>query len=255
MRGKSWVLSMGVFLLAVGGAQAQVIFSTSFSAAEGYVDGPITGQPAGGSAVWTDGYNVPAADYITVENGAMVCRQNGDDLDTWTYIEFPNQNSGDITVTFDWQYVGSAESNIDVGFCISDKINFEFDGNPALGWNEQSAMCRMQQAAAVIDVRNGDWAGGGTYAAEVSYPYTDGKKIHMRYEIDLDYTDQYLTVYAQKEGESEVLLANKYGFRREYIDGLNTIAIWVDGNAADVMAIIDNIVIFGPADISNWPLH
>ncbi|MGC9329300.1 MAG: hypothetical protein ACP5I1_16825 [Candidatus Hinthialibacter sp.] len=181
--------------------------------------------------------------------------QDGSDDDTWVFIEFPNQDSGVMTVTWDWQYVGPVDSTIDVGFCISDKANFEFDGNPTLNWPEQSAMVRMQQETAEIDVRNGDWSGGGTYDAFESYPYTDGVKIYMRCEIASDFADQTYNVYAQKEGGDEVLLAENFGFRREYMEGLNTISIWVDGSAAETRTIIDNILISGPAPVTDWALY
>ena len=259
MKAKFGILTIGFILVATCGAQAQTIFFTSFSASEGYVEGPITDQPAGASNVWTDGVEaVPSTDYITVENEKMVLAQNGDGADTWTYIQFPNVSEGNITVTFEWQYFGAEDANIDVGLCISDVANIELDGNTDLTWNEQSAMCRMQEANPVIDVRDGDWAGGGSYTALVSYPYTDGKLMYMRYEIDVDFPDQYLTVYAQKEGEDEVMLAENYGFRREWFDGLNSVMIWVDGGAADVKAEIDNILIAGPegpTGLTNWSLY
>ncbi|MBN2326615.1 MAG: hypothetical protein JXR73_05625 [Candidatus Omnitrophica bacterium] len=250
-----FVVLFAMCLISVMNVQGQIYFSTSFSEAEGYTNGPVMGQPAGSDAVWQDGASVPSELYAYIENEALVMYQNGDDQDTWVFIEFPNQNSGVMTVTWDWQYVGPEDSNIDVGVCISDKFNFEFDGNPLLGWPEQSAMTRMQQDSAVIDARNGDWSGGGTYDAFEAFSYTDGVKIYMRCEIALDPADQTYSVYAQKEGGDEVQLAENFGFRREYIDGLNTVSIWVDGSAAETRTIIDNIVISGPTPVTDWALY
>lgn len=252
---KARFLLSGLVVFAATNVDAQVIKAIDFSSAQGYVDGPITGQPAGAATVWQDGFGVPAGDHITVENGAMRIYQDGSGLDTWTYIEFPNQNSGVFTVTFDWQYVGPEDSNIDVGVCISDVANFDFDGNPFLSWAEQSVMVRMQEAASVIDVRDGDWAGGGTYTAFEPYPYTDGEKIFMRYVIDATPNGQTYDVYARKEGEAEVQLAADFGFRREYVNGLNALTIWMDGAAADTAVILDNIVIAGPTDVQDWTLY
>lgn len=248
---KFLVFSLLVF--ASAHVNAQEIASIYFSNAEGYVDGPITGQPAGATYVWQDGFPVPAGDHITVENEAMRIYQDGSGLDTWTYIEFPYQN-GEFTVTYDWQYVGPETSNIDVGICVSDSVNFEIN-NPFLHWNEQSVMVRMQEGQAVIDAKDGDYVGGGPYLASETYPYTDGKKISMRYEIDASPNGQTFDAYAQKEGEAEVLLADDFVFSREAPNGLNSIAIWMDGAAADVAVILDNIVISGPADVPEWTLY
>jgi len=171
----------------------------------------------------------------------------------WAYITFPVQSTGTLTVSWDWQYVGPEDSNVDIGLNVSDTENFGLDNNPALTWNEQGTMCRMQQDSNVIDVRNGDWAGGGSYQASEEFGYTDGKLVSMRYEINLD--EQIFDCYAQKEGEAEILLADDFGFRRELSAGLNAITLWDDGSAATSSVIIDNIVVAGPAAVSGWELH
>ena len=75
-------------------------------------------------------------------------------------------------------------------------------------------------------------------------------------EIDVDDADQSLNCYAQKEGESEVMLAENFGFRREtFGEGLNSISIWISGSLVDAKCIIDNIRISGPLDVGNWALY
>ncbi len=227
------ILLLGVLaLVPVGSLQAQLIADYDFSAAQGYVDGPVVAQPAGGEYTWLEGVAaVPAGDMIAIADEALLLTQVPD-TDVWAYFHFPTQMEGDLYVTWDWQYVGPADSNIDVGVNISDSVNFNLDGNPDLTWNEQGAMCRMQEANPIIDVRNGDWEGGGTYASLVELNYTDGALIHMRMVVHI--VDLTLDVYAAKDGEAEVTLAEGYGFRRipsEETNGVNCLAIWVDGQA------------------------
>ncbi len=243
-------VAMCLLLVFVCVANAQLIKEIRFSAAEGYSDGLLEGQPAGADDVWTNGVADVSPDSFVVSNESLVITPEG--VDRWVYIAFPIQSSGAITITWEWQYVGPEDSNVDIGFCIAEMDNFMLDGNSDLTWNEQSCMTRMQQEANVIDVRDGDWAGGGSYSAFEDYPYTDGKLIFMRYEIDVE--NQTYDVYAQKEGEDEVMLADDYGYRRETIEGLNSITLWDDGDAVTSSVIIDNIVIAGPAAVSDWQL-
>jgi hypothetical protein len=238
--------------VAVYSVDAQLILGIDFSAAQGYKDGPLVGQPAGAATKWIDGNPGDPADTFAVSNGAMVITPIGG-ANKWAYITFPVQSKGTLIVSWDWQYVGPEDSNVDIGFNVSDTENFGFDGNPALNWPEQGAMCRMQQDSNVIDVRNGNWEGGGSYQALQEFSYTDGKLVSMRYEINLD--EQTYDCYAQKEGETEILLADGFGFRREMIAGLDSLTMWDDGTAATSSVIVDNIVVAGPASVGNWELH
>jgi len=249
-----WVLISAFIAFGCVTGNAQVYYSIDFSAGEGYVDGEIIGQPNGADRLWEDSTPDTPEGVFTVQNEALVITQPG--TEQWLLFEFPQQTEGDLIVTWDWQYVGPADGNIDCGMCISTRSNFLLDDNPNPTWNEQGAMTRMQQDTADIDVRNGDWAGGGGYEASQAFPYADGSLISMRFEIDVDDADQSLNCYAQKEGESEVMLAENFGFRREtFGEGLNSISIWISGSLVDAKCIIDNIRISGPLDVGNWALY
>jgi hypothetical protein len=112
--------------------------------------------------------------------------------------------------------------------------------------------------AGVIDVRDGDWAGGGSYAALATFNYQDGKRFHIRMEVDPKAWT--CDVYVQKEGDAdETQLALGYGFRRlptVETDGSNCLAIWHQG--ADAVAggscLLDNFVVYGPTQVANWAL-
>ncbi|RJP29987.1 MAG: hypothetical protein C4527_10945 [Candidatus Omnitrophota bacterium] len=250
---------LGLLCVSASPVFAQTILHCDFSRAQGYVDGPIVDQPAGAGEKWMDGAaNVPSAAYLVIENEQLMGYQL-DGSDTWIWIRFPVQKSGELTLTWVWQYIGPADGNVDIGMNISDSENFNFDGNPNLGWNEQGAMCRMQEASPIIDVRNGDWAGGGTYAAATEMRYTDGALIHMRMVVHV--LDLTLDVYARKEGGTEVTLAQGYGFRRiptTQTDGVNCLAIWLDGNTNGTSVMIDDILLVGPngpTDIQDWAIY
>ncbi len=249
------IFLLGVIALApVGTAQAQLVAEYDFSAAQGYVDGPLVGQPAGADYTWQEGApDLPSDVVFTVANEAMLVTQTPPGA-YWIYCEFPTQTEGDLTCTWDWQFLGP-EANVNIGVCFSDSVNFNLDDNPALNWPEQGAMTRMQPDTNEIDVRNGDWEGGGTYEAFEGFDYTDGALIHMRMMIHI--LDLTLDVYAMKDGEAEVTLAEGYGFRRipsVETDGINCISMWANGDALSSL-ILDNLVIAGPTSINHWELH
>jgi len=256
---KKWFGTMGIifgclWLIPVGSLHAQQIVSIDFSKAQGYTDGHLFGQPAGQAAKWQDGggSSTGAKLYEINKETLLITQDAGGDR--WALFTIPTQ-TGKFTVTFDWQYVGAADSTVDVGFCISDKANFSLDGNDAPTYNEQGVMGRMYSDPATVSARNGDWAGGGTYDALVELSYTDGIKVFMRYEIDASKAAQTFNVYARKEGSAEVKLAENFGFRQDCPDGLNTIAIWETGTVAGTQVIIDNILLTGPAPVQDWELH
>lgn len=233
--------------------QGQVFESIDFSAAQGYVDGPLEGQPMGEDNVWTTGTAENGTSRFTIEDGKLVVTQNEDD-NQWIYLTIPVQQ-GLFIITWDWQYIGDPESTVDFGVTFSDTVNFNFDGNPDLGFNEMGAMVRMNTDPD-LDVRDGDLDGGGTYASLVPYDYRDGSVINMRVEVDA--FDFLVDVYAQKEGEDEVMLADDYGFRRitsAETNGVNAITMWSNGDEPGNQVIIDNFVFFGPADVSEWSLY
>lgn len=257
---KQILLSTLILCMCAGGAYAQLIFTADFSSAQGYKDGPVVGQPTGAASKWLNGIEAIPADNIVVQNGAMVTTVTGADS-KWVIMMLPVQKTT-ITVTWDWKYTGPADRFVDTGFCISDTGNFAISGDTEPTFNEQGAMVRMTNdttnGTGVIDVRDGDWSGGGSYKVVTPVLYQDGKKISMRSEIDIKAWT--FSVFAKREGEQEVQIADGYGFRRlptAETDGLNCIAIWEDlASAEDVggQCTIDNIVIAGPASLSDWAL-
>lgn len=255
-----WVLVMGSLVFIAPSGQAQVIFAADFSPAQGYKDGPLVGQPAGASTVWLNGNDAEGNQTFAVLNGQFVVTQEtpeaGGNFDRWVLHPLPPQ-TGKFTVTFDWQYVGPADGSVDVGFCISATENYSIDGNDAPTYNEQGVMCRMQSGdgTELIDVRNGDWAGGGAYERADDFFYTTGTKFYMRYEIDASQAVQTFDVYIRPEGGNEVKLAESFGFRRDCPNGLDTVAIWMDGSFTGTKVIIDNILIAGPAPVGDWQVY
>lgn len=246
-----------LFLIGITGVEAQVYFSADFSAAEGYANGPVVGQPKGASTVWEDANPDVPADLFVVENGALLINDATEGM-SWVVMNIPVKQEP-FSVSWDWQYTGDSTTVTDVGICLSDRANFELiDGNPVPNYNEQGSMMRMYTAG-VVDVRNGDWSGGGAYETLTTFNYQDGKRFHVRMEIDPKAWTY--DVYIQKEGDAaETKLAFGYGFRRlptAETDGLNCIAIWHQG--ADAVAggkcLLDNFMIYGPADVGNWAIY
>lgn len=237
-------------------AGSQTYYSTGFSAAEGFVNGGLVGQPANGSPKWVDQNTADPALSYAVVNEQLVITQKGSGAE-WVSVEIPVQQSGILTVTWDWQYVGPITGEVDHGFCLSDTENFlPVDNNPAANFNEQGAMVRMQQDTPAIDARNGDWAGGGSYSSVAPLTYQHGEKISMRYEIDI--LGLTFDAFGTVEGQSEVQIANDYGFRRiptVDTDGVNAVVMWVNGGEAGNQIIVDNIVVAGPAQVDEWTLY
>lgn len=254
---------MGVWaillLLGTIGAQAQTILTADFSAAQGYVNGPVAGQPAGGGAVWTNPNSAVSIDSFKVENEALSIIGDGVG-GKWVVINIPTQK--DIfAAEFEGTYVGDGTmSNIGVSF--SDTENFKIDGNTTPTYNEQGAMVRFA-GNGILDVRNGDGAGGGSFTKLVDFAYNDGVKFYIRAVIDA--FANLVTVYVHKEGETEeILIAEDYGFRRAtstVTNGLNCMTIFdnnSDSSKAGVGIIFDNFKVYGPdglTPVSEWSIY
>lgn len=248
-------------LIGVTSVQAQTFFSATFSANEGYVDGPIMGQPANADLFWNNTNATVSVDTMKIENGALSVIGDGVG-GKWIFIEYPVQQDT-FTATFDVVYVGDGTMT-NIGVSFSDTFNFELDGNTFPTYNEQGAMIRFA-GNGVLDARNGDGAGGGSFSKLVSINYNDGVKLFFRAEIDA--MGNFFSVYVRKDGEAEeVLVAEDYTFRRfnsEILNGLNCITIFdnnSDSSIPGVGLIIDNFVLYGPdgpsepVRVSEWNL-
>ncbi len=252
-------LMLGIFSCVPCILPAQEILNIDFSAAQGYINDFVVGQPAGATNQWLDLVDtgitgiIPADDYF-IENEKLIVWQNGSGA-AWIYMMFPPQTKGDLTLTWDWQYVGLPEESIDVGVNLSDSANYSLSitAGSLSGWGRQTTSIRMAQANGVIDLHN-----GSDYSALVPYSYTDGKLISIRYIVHLD--KKTFDAYAQKEGEEEVALGIGYGYRRDVsatTGGLDHLSIWLSGSTTSECHI-DNIVLIatgGNTSISDWFLY
>ncbi|RJP35360.1 MAG: hypothetical protein C4527_00840 [Candidatus Omnitrophota bacterium] len=235
--------------------QAQLVKQINFSAAEGYVDGLLVGQPAGSDSKWTAASEVQGENCFTVQNEAMLVHPDGSGV-IWLYIDFPVPKQGPLTATWDWQYFGPPEKKMDLGFTIGDLANYMTDGDPFTVFNEQSSITRMGD---VIDARNGDWEGGGQWISTNGVPYRDGVLVHMRMVVDL--VDWVFDIYAQREGEAEALVADDFLFRRAPTNetgGVNGITMWLNGGDPETRVVLDNILLVGPEPyvaVNQWDLY
>ncbi len=231
--------------------QAQLIKQINFSAAEGYTDGLLVGQPANSEARWTAASEAQGVDVFNVANEAMFVHPDGTGV-IWLYMDFPVQKTGVITATWDWQYFGPEEKKMDLGFTISDKGNYMVDGDPNTVFNEQSSITRMGD---LIDARNGDWDGGGEWISTNGVVYRDGVLVHMRMEVDT--VEWIFDIYAQRDGEDEALVADDFYFRRspsQETGGVNVITLWLNGGDPETSVVLDNILIVGATSVSGWDL-
>ncbi len=248
------VVLCACMLLLVTGVEAQVVKEINFSAAEGYVDGLLIGQPANSDSKWTAASEAQGVDTFMVENEAMLVHPDGTGT-IWLNISFPVQHTGFLTATWDWQYFGPPEKHMDLGFTIGDLANYLVDGDPYTVFNEQSAITRMGD---LIDARNGDWVGGGSWESANGVEYRDGVLVHMRMVVDIQ--EWYFDIYAQRDGEEEALVADDFLFRRATsgeTDGVNGITLWLNGGDPETSVVLDNILLVGPepiASVDSWDL-
>ncbi|MCZ7640332.1 MAG: hypothetical protein M5U12_32320 [Verrucomicrobia bacterium] len=219
--------------------QAQLITRVNFSAAEGYVDGPLWGQPARtGTPTWTCVSENTGDTYVredgirhicqSITNGALCIRpdQNLGELTSVMYwaFPFPAQRKGPITVTWDWQFFPTNEiptdydptnnnyqatlQGTDVGFTLSDSANRTLGDSAVWAvFNELSTPTRM---GGLCDSRyngNGEYGtcGGGGNWNDKGPQYKDGKKVHMKMVAYFgnpdDPANDSFDVWAQREGE------------------------------------------------------
>lgn len=252
-----FLLVLGLVPGVAGALYAQEIMNIDFSAAQGYANSPAVGQPAGAANQWQDLFDTGISGIITadgyiVENEELVIFQTESGA-AWIYIKFPAQTKGDLTLTWDWKYVGPVEENIDVGVSLSDSANYSLaitEGSLS-GWGRQTTSIRMQTNG-TLDLHNGT-----EYTALAPYNYTDGKVIHIRYIVHLD--KKRFDVYAKKDGEAEVALGIDYGYRRDVsaaTGGVDHLSVWLSGSSS-CEAHIDNIVLTasGNTPVSDWFLY
>lgn len=240
-----------VILLAVIMApkleKAQSTVRIDFSTDEGYAEGNLVGQPRSDDRVWKEGTgSAPADAYILNEALYLSSDANGGKSrhrGRWVLYPLPLWTSGDLTVLWEWRYIGSVNWGFDCGLAIADSTNFGLDGKTAVTWNELSAMVHMQPHGTTIEAADGNGNGGCGYVALQKVVFGFGNKIAMRMHIDLN--SQTFDLYAQEEGRAEVLLASKCGFRRSMSRGLDTIAIWENAMLGGASLWVDNITAVG----------
>ena len=78
----------------------------------------------------------------------------------------------------------------------------------------------------------------------------------MRMVLDLEMYD--FNLYAQREGEDEILVAEFFPMRRmpsEETDGVNCLTLWCHGGDPETSVVLDNILIVGPTAVSDWALY
>ncbi|MFH1740168.1 MAG: recombinase family protein [bacterium] len=221
------------------------ILTIDFSTSQGYKEDSLIGQPEGASAAWRNGnpatlpdaYVVNEALFLNSDANGGKSRHHG----RWILFPIPPQTSGSVSISWDWRYVGPETRGLDCGFAVADSTNFAIDGDPAANWNELGPSVHMTPSGPTIEACSGDGTGGRTYVALSEVRYTDGDRIAMRLNIDID--SQRYGLFAAKEHQPEILLAKNCGFRRAMQQGLDTIALWENGMLAGSGIFIDNIAV------------
>ncbi|MBI1387464.1 MAG: hypothetical protein GC154_03345 [bacterium] len=249
------LLYVAIGAVCVTSAQAQVA-KDNFN---GYGNGILTEI-----SDWRDGTDGTVSDSFTVAGGEMAIVRTNRALTQWVVYDIPVQ-TGLFTMTWTMRYEGAADSYADVGVCLSDSANYNLNGNNAPDYNEQGFMVRMYNEG-VFDARNGDLAGGGTYARLADVDYRDGTTFALRVVVSI--LDSSYSVYVRPVGGDEVMIAEEFLFRRiesAETGGSNAIAIWNNDSTADTMVYIDNLLLRAgeqtdvpvdenPANIDSWEL-
>ena len=248
------LLCCGVLCLQTAELKAQLIKQINFSKAEGYTNGPLVGQPAGSSLPWASAsvnkgdsvYPTNEVVFSVSSNETMLIHPDASGTASgivWVTFPFPVQKTGPITATWDWQYFGTADRKTDFGFTIGDTENFNLDGDTNTVFNEQSAITRMGD---LVDARNGDglFNGDGTWVSDNGVVYRDGVLIHMRMVVRPD--DMTFDVFATRDGEEEVQVADHFYFRRGLStknEGVNAITMWLNNGDIKTHMTLDNLLI------------
>lgn len=280
--GLRW-LGCGLLVVLAASLQAQLIKQINFSKAEGYTDGPLWGQPAGASAVWTC-VSANTGDTFVNDEGELIIVQSitnetlrihpdhtGTELGViyWA-IPFPVQKKGPITVTWDWKFFATNEipadydptnnnynaqlQGTDLGFTLSDSVNRLLGDDPVYAvFNELCTPCRM---GARCDTRNGtgECDGGGTWL-DAGPEYKDGKLLHMKMTLyfgdDNDPFNNTFDAWAQREGEEVWQTADHNYYRRcpTPENGIDCITMWMNNGDLETYITVDNIRIVGPNPI------
>lgn len=250
------VAALSLCISAAGTATAQTLLDINFS------DGYTANADLEGQQGWTRGGTNATTNWV-VEDGKL--KSNSDTTSgQFIYKEFPLQ-TGIVTATWEWQYTGDGTTASNTGFGLVDTANFNVNNNNILDFNEYSTLSRMATGITgntdTIDARFGDLNGGIDFRATNPVAYKDGKMIKVRMVADV--TTQTYDVFAQREGEAEVQLADDFPFRRGVSTtngGLNAVALFDDlNNASGPSITVDNIRITagsgGASEASAWDLY
>lgn len=252
---KNILMVMVLVLAASMAGQAQVFSSADFSKDAGYADGSVLGQPTNAASQWTDANpGVPSVNFL-VEDGKLSIIGDGTG-GRWVYLPIPVQQ-GVFNFSFEGVYVGDGTMT-NIGVCLSDTENFNLDGNAVPTYNEQGGMIRFADNG-LIDVRNGDGVGGGSFTKLADVPYNDGEVFYVRAVVDAYLWN--ITVFVRKQGQTEeTMIAEEYGFRRNnspVTEGVNALVIFdnnSDRSLPGIGLILDNFVLFGSTPVNEWSL-
>ncbi|MGI6458111.1 MAG: hypothetical protein ACOX5R_21170 [bacterium] len=235
--------------MAVAALVLCISFAGTVSAQENlleinFTDGYTAGAELAGQQGWTQGAGSAVTNWMVEDD---LLRSHPDATGgQFIYLEFPVQQ-GIVTATWEWQYEGDGTVGSNTGFGLMDTANIELDNDGQIDFNELSTLCRMATGITdvpdTIDARYGDLVGGIDFRALTPVPYMDGTKITVRMVVDV--SNQTYDVYAQREGEAEVQLADDFPFRRAVSQtngGLNAVVLFDDlSNASGPSITVDNI--------------